>query len=85
MKRWVACWTLVVVVLGTLPYLNTLESGFTFDDHGLVVLNPFLPPHASLTAPFVGPSTSGSLYRPLTMVTYLLNHRAGAARSRSIS
>lgn len=67
----------MVAVLGALPYLNTLSAGFTFDDHGLVILNPFLAPSASLAAPFRGPSTSGALYRPLTMVTYLLNHRAG--------
>jgi hypothetical protein len=73
----VACWALAMVLVGALPYANTLESGFTFDDNGLVVLNPYVPAHASLAAPFVGPSTSGSQYRPLTMVTYLLNHRAG--------
>jgi tetratricopeptide (TPR) repeat protein len=64
-------------VVGALPYLNTLGAGFTFDDHGLVILNPFVPPRAPLLAPFATPSTSGALYRPLTMVTYLLNHRLG--------
>jgi hypothetical protein len=71
----IAWGALAMAILGALPYLNTLGAGFTFDDHGLVILNPFLSPSASLVAPFRGPSTSGALYRPLTMVTYLLNHR----------
>lgn len=74
-RIWVG--TLAAAVVGALPYLNTIDAGFTFDDHGLVILNPFIPAQASLAAPFAGPSTSGSLYRPVTMVTYLLNHRVG--------
>jgi hypothetical protein len=77
MRARLACAALAVTLVGAVPYLNTLGAGFTFDDHGLVILNPFIPPRASLATPFLGPSTSGALYRPLTMVTYLLNHRAG--------
>jgi hypothetical protein len=72
-----ACGAIAAAVVGVLPYLNTLGAGFTFDDHGLVILNAFIPPQAPLLAPFATPSTSGALYRPLTMVTYLLNHRMG--------
>jgi hypothetical protein len=67
----------VLAVIGALPYLNTLDAGFTAGDDALVTLNPVLPPTASLTAPFVGPSSAGAFYRPVTMLTYLVNHRLG--------
>jgi len=62
-----------IAVVAAAPYLNTLGAGFTFDDHGLVVQNPMATPGMSPFAWFFRESTTGSLYRPLTMVSYALN------------
>src|SRR5438094_1907102 len=68
-RRWLAA----VVVAAVLPYLDSLQGAFVFDDFGLVTQNPYAAPAMPLLAWFTRPSTSGSLYRPLTMVSYGLN------------
>ena len=68
--RW---WLAAVVVAAVLPYLDSLQGAFVFDDFGLVTQNPYAAPGMPLLAWFTRPSTSGSLYRPLTMVSYGLN------------
>src|SRR6266404_992042 len=68
--RW---WLAAVVVAAVLPYLDSLQGAFVFDDFGLVTQNPYASPGMPLLAWFTRPSTSGSLYRPLTMVSYGLN------------
>jgi len=62
-----------VALAAAVPYLGTLGAQFTFDDHGLVVQNPMATPGMSPLAWFLRESTTGSLYRPLTMVSYALN------------
>jgi len=68
---------LVVAAAAVLPYLNALGAGWAFDDAGLVVGNPMATPGMSALAWFGRPSATGSLYRPLTMVTYALVDAAG--------
>src|SRR5437870_11324431 len=68
-RRWLAA----VVVAAVLPYLDSLQGAFVFDDFGLVTQNPYAAPGMPLLAWFTRPSTTGSLYRPLTMVSYGLN------------
>jgi hypothetical protein len=66
-------WLVLVVAAAALPYLNTLAATFTFDDFGLVIQNPRATPGMSPLAWFLRESTTGSLYRPLTMVTFAVN------------
>ena len=69
---------LLVVALAVLPYLNSLSNGFAFDDPDVVRDNPMVthdPPAALFTAVY----NPGAIYRPLTMLTYVANHRVDAA------
>src|SRR5216117_906223 len=72
--RW---WLAAVVVAAVLPYIDSLQGAFVFDDFGLVTQNPYAAPGMPLLAWFTRPSTTGSLYRPLTMVSYGLNAMLG--------
>ncbi|MFN8642223.1 MAG: hypothetical protein U0802_11400, partial [Candidatus Binatia bacterium] len=71
-----ACAALVVAALAVAPYLNSLSNGFAFDDPDVVRDNPMvtLDPPAALFTTVYHP---GALYRPLTMLTYVANHRLG--------
>src|SRR5207244_8787665 len=62
-----------VVVAAVRPHPASLEAAFVCDDFGLVTQNPYAAPGMPLLAWFTRPSTTGSLYRPLTMVSYGLN------------
>lgn len=65
---------LLVTALAVVPYLNSLSNGFTFDDPDVVRDNPMVtrdPPIALFTTVY----DPGTLYRPLTMLTYVANHR----------
>jgi hypothetical protein len=62
-----------IMVVATLPYLNSLGARFTFDDYGLVIDNPTVPAGTALHRVFALPSSTGEIYRPLTIVSYLLN------------
>jgi len=68
---------LLVLLLAVVPYLNSLANGFAFDDPDVVRDNPMVtenPPTALLTAVYY----PGALYRPLTFLTYVANHRVDA-------
>lgn len=68
---------LFVVILAIVPYLNSLANGFAFDDPDVVRDNPMVTAHAPaalLTAVY----HPGALYRPLTFLTYMANHRLSA-------
>ncbi len=68
-----AIWAVLVALAAAVPYLGTLGASFTFDDHGLVLDNPMATPGMSPLAWLLRESTTGSLYRPLTMLSYALN------------
>lgn len=72
-------WLALAAAAAALPYLNALTASFTFDDFGLVLQNPKATPGMSPLAWFVRESTTGSLYRPLTMVTFALTERMAPA------
>ena len=74
-----ATWAALLALAAAAPYLNTLGAAFTFDDHGLVLENPMATPGMSPFAWFLRESTSGSLYRPLTMLTYAVDQMVSPA------
>jgi len=70
---------LVAGALAVAVYLGSVGNGFTFDDPYIVVENPFARGERALSDAFTshywaGQEPSGSLYRPLTIATYRLNH-----------
>ena len=73
-RRMAWWWSAGVFLAATLPYLNALPCGFALDDFGLVVQNRFATQDMSPFAWFARESTTGSLYRPVTMMSYALNH-----------
>src|SRR5438046_10543323 len=68
--RW---WLAAVVIAAVVPYLNSLPGAFVFDAFGLATQNPYATPVMPLLAWFTLPSTSCSLYPPLTIISYGLN------------
>jgi uncharacterized membrane protein len=72
--------SIFVALAAVLPYLNTLNADFTFDDYGLVIDNPVLPSSATPRAILLRPSCTGGLYRPVTMLTYAVNRYTGGDR-----
>lgn len=67
---------LLAVGLAIACYLNTLDGAFVFDDFGLVTGNPAFP-GATVWTWFGQETTHGSIYRPLTMLTYEANAALG--------
>jgi len=64
-----AAWVLIAV-LAVVPHLNALHADFTFDDIGVVRDNPAVRVHPAVSL-FRYVYQPGSLYRPLTMLTYV--------------
>jgi hypothetical protein len=80
----------VLLLLSTLPYLNSLTNGFVWDDHQQIVMNPDLRPGADLSRLFSagvwgylhkGSAASNIYYRPLQMSTYRAVIAAGRVNS----
>lgn len=64
-----------IVLLAVVPYLNSLDGDFVFDDADVISANPLIAGKgASALALFCAPA---KLYRPVTMLTYLVNVRLG--------
>jgi protein O-mannosyl-transferase len=69
---------LAVGLLAILPYLNGLRGDFCFDDLSVIRDNPMVTGRPAAILPlFTTVYNPGALYRPLTMVTYLLNDHLG--------
>lgn len=67
-----------MAVLAVVPYLNSLQGEFTFDDVWVIRDNPAITGKSASGAHlFTTVYNPGALYRPLTMLTYLLNARFG--------
>lgn len=73
----------VVVALAVLAYANALGNGFVLDDIGIIVENPLVRSGADVRAIFTSPywpigasgvSADPALYRPLTVLTYVIDH-----------
>lgn len=66
------------VLLAVLPYLNSLQAGFTFDDLDLIRDNPLITgQNASTWQLLTWVYSPGAWWRPVTMLSYLLNARTG--------
>jgi len=72
---------LLVALLSFLLYANSLVNGFVLDDTFLIVGNPWVGDFTNLprmiSADYWAPTGQVGLYRPLTTVTYSLNHLTG--------
>jgi len=72
---------LAVALAALICYANTLGNGFVFDDIEAVARNPLvtsasLRPAEIFTSHYWAPMIpTGNLYRPLTILSYALNHR----------
>jgi hypothetical protein len=66
-------WLAAVLVAALVPYLNALPAAFTLDDVQLLATNPMATPGMSPLDWFTRPTILGSVYRPLTMLSYELN------------
>jgi protein O-mannosyl-transferase len=68
--------SLLLTLLAIVPYLNSLEGTFVFDDLGVIRDNPAVSgDHASALRLLTWVYHAGGLYRPVTMLTYLANQR----------
>lgn len=70
-------WAAVLVAACLVTYANGLGGAFTYDDKAIVRDNPRIRTPANLkqifmTSYFGSPRGSGTVYRPLTLVTYAL-------------
>jgi len=66
----------VLLLAAAVPYLNSLPNGFAFDDRGMIVENAVVRREsAPVLEAFTQPYHPGALYRPLTFLSYWLNHR----------
>jgi protein O-mannosyl-transferase len=75
-SRW--AWA-VVMVAAIIPYLNSLDGGFHFDDEHALVRNTHLRHLSSIPGYFVDSATFSAepdmaMYRPLLQTTFALNH-----------
>jgi protein O-mannosyl-transferase len=80
---------LFLFVLSFLVYANTLGNEFAFDDKGLIIENPQINSGAPLTEIFttnyrfgIG-FTTESLYRPLVILSYMMNSPGSDLNPRS--
>ncbi len=74
-------WALAVAVASVALYSPTLGHGFVYDDNFVVVQNRFIRsldqlPNLVRSTEWAGSGFPGRDYRPLTDVTYALNHAA---------
>ncbi|MCK5178857.1 MAG: hypothetical protein KAR32_04945, partial [Candidatus Omnitrophica bacterium] len=70
---------LLIVLLGFAVYANTLNNEFVWDDNVLIKENPYVKGWAGVKNIFTEDVGAGSgreyyFYRPLAMMTYLLDH-----------
>jgi Tfp pilus assembly protein PilF len=75
----------LLVLLATLPFLNTFPNKFAFDDIPAIERNPRIQslkniPTLLTTGYWTQTRTGGSLYRPLVTISYALNHAVGGLR-----
>ncbi|UCC24975.1 MAG: DUF1736 domain-containing protein [Gemmatimonadales bacterium] len=72
-------WSLAAALVAAVLYLRTLGYGWVLDDYMEVVLNPFIQSWSNLprifgTTVWTGSGMETFLYRPLSQVTFLVNH-----------
>lgn len=76
-------WSLVLLMGAIfLVYVNSLDSGFHFDDEHSLVGNPYIRSLGNVPAFFMEPqmfsrNVGSAMYRPLVLVSYALNYWVG--------
>src|SRR3972149_6198781 len=70
---------LILVVVSSIVYANSIPNGFVYDDDIYVVENPHIRDIKNIPASFVHPEYITSLghkshYRPLVMISYTINY-----------
>ena len=70
---------LILVVVSSIVYANSIPNGFVYDDDIFVVENPHIRDIKNIPASFVHPEYITSLghkshYRPLVMISYTINY-----------
>src|SRR3989442_5687044 len=74
---------LAVAASAVVVYLGALWNGFVWDDQVIVLGNPLVQTWAGLATAFANPYwppfVGGYLYRPLTVLTYVLDWHIGGA------
>ncbi|MBM3278760.1 MAG: tetratricopeptide repeat protein [Candidatus Handelsmanbacteria bacterium] len=73
---------LAILLAAALAFANSLDNGFHFDDEHSLVENPHVRSLGNVPAFFVDPqlfsrNPGSQMYRPLVLVSYALNYRAG--------
>jgi Flp pilus assembly protein TadD len=81
-RRRLAVVALAVALASVLPFVGTLGHGFALDDAPEVVQNEQIRsiqsvPRMFATGAWAGAGEPAPIYRPLTTLTYALNHAAG--------
>jgi hypothetical protein len=68
----------VVVAVAVVPFLGSLGADFTYDDRWIIVENPRVHDLGRIpdlfTTNYWGDADNGGLYRPLTLVTFAVQH-----------
>ncbi|MFQ5893878.1 MAG: hypothetical protein ACE5H5_06155, partial [Nitrospinota bacterium] len=81
MERWSRSWAAYLLVAGLAIgcYLNALGGPFLYDDQKDIAANPLLTtPHRLaevFTTSFLHQGSERGLYRPITGLTYWIDHR----------
>ena len=75
----------LIVVLGCLAYINSLNNEFVYDDQRLIVDNVYVKNWAHIPDILSKDIGAGirepyNFYRPITMLTYMLNYALGGLR-----
>ncbi len=68
---------LLLILAGTLAYLNTLPNAFVFDDEPAILLNEQIRDLAGVRTILLGSGESGGSNRPVTELTLALNYALG--------
>ncbi len=80
MKRCLGFLVLASIVLaGVIPYINSLNNPFIWDEEEIIVANPIIKdwklfPHLFTTDVFGVPVKSGGFFRPVCMFTFMLDY-----------
>ncbi|MBI5756812.1 MAG: tetratricopeptide repeat protein [Nitrospirae bacterium] len=74
---------LIIAVISTAAYINSLQNSFHFDDQHYILENPYIRDLSNIPSFFISPKYSSfekgftSHYRPLLVTSYALNYAVG--------
>lgn len=81
MRKYINILMLISIVLaGVVPYVNALHNPFIWDEEEMIVGNPIVKewkyfPLLFRTSIFGGPIEAGGFYRPIYMLSFMLDYR----------